>query len=145
MKRRETILATQRRERPATNGPTSGRLSSEEAGGPVRAAEPPADPLIALYQRAAEEDLRARRRFERRLASAERHKQKKAGHLGELSVTLDIPRRYWPAVHRAAVKLGVPIRTERLAREQTTPLRITTSQSGALQLSAALDQQRGAE
>ena len=60
-------------------------------------------------------------------------------------MTLDIPRRYWPAVHRAAVKLGVPIRTERLAREQTTPLRITTSQSGALQLSAALDQQRGAE
>lgn len=103
------------------------------------------DPLLEAYQRAAEEDLKTRRRFEQRLASAERRKQKKAGHLGELCVTLDIPRRFWPAVHRAAVQLGVPIRTERLAREQTTPLTITTSQSGALRLRAALEEQRCAE
>lgn len=96
------------------------------------------DPLLEAYQRAAEEDLKARRRFEQRLASAERRKHKKAGTLGELSVTLDIPRRYWPAVHQAALALGVPIRTERLAREQTTPLTITTSKSGALRLRATV-------
>ena len=103
------------------------------------------DPLLEAYQRAAEEDLKTRRRFEQRLASAERRKQKKAGHLAELSVTLDIPRRYWPAVHQAALNLGIPLFTVRLAREQTTPLTITTSPSGALRLRAALEEQRGAE
>jgi len=96
------------------------------------------DPLLEAYQRAQEEDLKARRRFERRLASAERHKHKKAGHAGELTATLHIPRRYWPAVHEAAIKNGIPIRTERLPRHAVTPLSITTSHSGALRLGVTL-------
>src|SRR5690554_5143579 len=100
------------------------------------------DPLLEAYQRAAEEDLKARRRFEQRLASAERRKHKKAGTAGELTAKLCIPRRYWPDVHRAAVELGVPLFTQRLPREQTTPIVIATSESGALRLGAAVPELR---
>lgn len=96
------------------------------------------DPLLEAYQRAADEELRTRRRLEQRLTAAERRKHTKAGNLGELSVTLDIPRRYWPAVHQAALNLGIPLFTERLPRELTTPLTITTSKSGAVRLRATV-------
>ena len=60
-------------------------------------------------------------------------------------VTLHIPRRYWPAVHRAAVDLGIPLFIRRLAREQTTPLTIRTSRSGALRLGAAVPELRAGQ
>lgn len=103
------------------------------------------DRLIELYQQAAEEDLKARRRFEQRLASAERRKQKKAGHLGELCVTLDIPRRYWPAVHEAAIRHSIPIQTARLPRGVVSPVCITTTESGALRLRASVPALQAAE
>jgi len=103
------------------------------------------DRLIELYQQAAEEDLKARRRFEQRLASAERRKQENAGHAGELTAALELPRRYWPAVHEAAIKHSIPIQTERLPRGVVSPVCITTTESGALRLRAALEEQRCAE
>lgn len=103
------------------------------------------DRLIELYQQAAEEDLKARRRFEQRLASAERRKQKKAGHLGELCVTLDIPRHYWPAVHEAAIRHSIPIQTARLPRGVVSPVCITTTESGALRLRASVPALQAAE
>lgn len=100
------------------------------------------DPLLEAYQRAADEELRARRRLEQRLTAAERRKHTKAGTAGDLTTTLNITRRHWPAVHRAAVELGIPLFTRRLAREQTTPLTISTSLSGALRLRASVPELR---
>lgn len=96
------------------------------------------DPLLEAYQRAADEDLRNRRRLEQRLTAAERRKHTKTGHAGELTATLCIPRRHWPAVHRAAVELGIPLFTQRLERDQVTPVTISTSKSGALRLTATV-------
>jgi len=100
------------------------------------------DPLLEAFQRAADEDLRNRRRLEQRLTAAERRKHAKTGHAGELTATLCIPRRYWPAVHRAAVELGIPLFTQRLARDQVTPVTISTSKSGALRLTATVPELR---
>lgn len=100
------------------------------------------DPLLEAYQRAAEEDLRTRRRLEQRLAAAERRKHTKAGNAGELTTTLCITRRHWPAVHRAAVELGIPLFTQRLARDQVTPVTISTSLGGALRLRASVPELR---
>lgn len=55
-----------------------------------------------------------------------------------LPVRLELTRRLWPDVHRAAVELGVPLFTQRLPREQTTPIVIATSESGAVRLGAAV-------
>lgn len=135
MTRGGTQPATQRRERPVTSGPSGALLSTQQT----------ADPLLEAYQQAADEELRTRRRLEQRLTAAERRKHTKAGTAGELTTTLCITRRHWPAVHRAAVELGIPLFTQRLSREQTTPLTIRTSKSGALRLGAAVPELRAGQ
>lgn len=144
MTRRRTQSATQRRDDPekspvatGSSAAPSGLLTTEETGG---STTPPPDPLLKLFQQAEEEALRQRLKAIRRAETMERHQQKKAGHAGELTATLDVPRRYWPHVHEAAIRQKIPIRTERLPRHATTPVRLLTSESGALRLRLALQQ-----
>lgn len=97
---------------------------------------PDDDQLLELFQQALEDDLRERRKRERSLDGLELRKQRKAGHLGPLTVTLELPRRYWPAVHEAAIRHSIPIQTARLPRGVVSPVCITTTESGALRLRA---------
>jgi len=123
-------------EKPVSTGPNDRSTHSLLAG---QATEAP-DPLLELFLQAEEEDLRLRLKQRRRLEAVERHQQKKAGHAGELTATLDVPRRYWPHVHEAAIRQKIPIYTERLSRFETSPVRLLTSESGALRLRLALQE-----
>lgn len=121
---------------PGSTGPFEQLTDSHLAGW---TPEKP-DPLLELFQQAEEEELRQRMKAMRRIEAAERHQQKKAGHAGELTATLDVPRRYWPHVHEAAIRQKIPIYTERLSRFETSPVRLLTSESGALRLRLALQE-----
>ena len=121
---------------PGSTGAFEQLTDSHLAG---QATEAP-DPLLELFLQAEEEDLRQRLKAIRRAETMERHQQKKAGHLGELTAALDVPRRYWPHVHEAAIRQKIPISTVRLPRHATTPVRLLTSESGALRLRLALQE-----
>jgi len=121
--------AAQHCEEPATSEPHTGLLPSQET---VNAP----DPLLELYQQAQEDELRQRQKAARRLEIRERHRAKKSGHLGELVATLEVPRRYWPAIHQCAITNAIPLRTEPLRGNTVTPIRFATSESGAARLRA---------
>ncbi|HEX7039338.1 MAG TPA: hypothetical protein VF202_04420 [Trueperaceae bacterium] len=95
------------------------------------------DPLLELFLQAEEDDLKTRRKLEKRAEYAERHRQRKAGHTGPLVCRLAVPRRLWPAVHSRAIEAAVKITTDLLPPGVTSPVVLTTSESGAAVLCAA--------
>lgn len=95
------------------------------------------DPLLELFLQAEEDDLKTRRKLEKRAEYAERHRQRKAGHTGPLVCRLAVPRSLWPAVHSRAIEAAVKITTDLLPPGVTSPVVLTTSESGAAVLCAA--------
>ena len=89
------------------------------------------DPLLGLFLQAEEDDLKSRRKLEKRAEYAERHRQRKAGHTGPLVCRLAVPRRLWPAVHARAIEAAVKITTDLLPPGVTSPVVLSTSESGA--------------
>lgn len=95
------------------------------------------DPLLELFLQAEEDDLKTRRKLEKRAEYTERYKQRRAGHTGPLVCRLAVPRRLWPAVHSRAIEAAVKIRTDLLPPGVTSPVVLTTSESGAAVICAA--------
>lgn len=98
----------------------------------------PTDRLRELFLAAEDAELAERRKAEKRREYQERHKQRRAGHHGPLSVRLAVPRRLWPRVHDEVTTAHVPIYTQRLERGRTTPLVFDTTEAGAQHLRDAV-------
>lgn len=95
------------------------------------------DPLLDLFLRAEEDDLKDRRKLEKRVEYQERHRQRRAGHTGPLTCRLAVPRCLWPTVHSRAIEAAVKIATDVLPPGVTSPVVLSTSESGAVVLCQA--------
>lgn len=95
------------------------------------------DPLLELFLQAQEDALKDSRKLEKRVEYGERHKQRRAGHYGPLVCRLAVPRYAWPSVHSCAREAAVRIATDPLPPGVTTPIVISTTESGAAVLCEA--------
>lgn len=95
------------------------------------------DPLLELFLRAEEDALKDRRKLEKRAEYGERHKQRRAGHYGPFTCRLAVPRCVWPTVHTYAREEAVRLATDVLPPGVTTPIVISTTESGAAVLCQA--------
>lgn len=98
------------------------------------------DPLLELFRKQADRDLRRRRSLDNRIDRATKRKAERAGYAGDLCEALTIPRRHWPRVHELCICDGVPITTTLLTPDDPGhQLVIRTSATGALRLRAEIE------